>query len=74
MTYFIVLDEAPIRKSRPKYDLMHGDPDTASGFFRASATTMKALLRHVPVGETVYRVYLARTDGKTGKKVIHVQV
>lgn len=69
--YFIVLDEAPVKGSpTPKYDLMQGDPDDATGFHRASGRTIRGLLAKVPAGEPAYRVYLSRTDGKTGSKRI----
>lgn len=69
--YFIVLDLAPIKGSpTPTYDLLHGDHEKAIGFKQASAHTIKALLAKVPAGEPVYRTYLARTDGKTGTKLI----
>lgn len=69
--YFIVLDEARVKgSSTPKYDLMFGCPDEAIGSFQKSSKTIKSLLQKVPTGETVYRTFLQRTDGKTGKKVL----
>ncbi len=69
--YFIVMDEAPIKGSPvPKYDLMFGDPDEATGTLQASASTIQALVFKVPDGCPVYRVYLRRTDGKEGKKLL----
>jgi len=70
-SYFVVLDLAPVKGSpTPKYDLMYGNPDTATGYLEMSGKTIKSLLRMVPMDEPVYRVYLQRTDGKTGKKQI----
>jgi hypothetical protein len=76
--YFIVLDEAPIKGSpTPKYELMFGNIKTAVGFHVTDrrnndiyGKTMKELLHHVPKGFDVYRVYIHRTDGKTGYKLI----
>jgi hypothetical protein len=69
--YYIVLDEAPIKHhSTPLYSLMQGNIKTAVGFQLAQAHTIKELVRRVPKSETVYRVYLHRTDGKTGLKII----
>ena len=69
--YFIVLDKAKIEGHGPEYHLMFGDPDEAVGTFQAKSPTIKALLA-LPstTGETVYRTYLQRTDGKTGKKLL----
>jgi hypothetical protein len=49
---------------------MQGNIKTAVGFQLAQAHTIKELVRRVPKSETVYRVYLHRTDGKTGLKII----
>lgn len=69
--YFVCLDEAPIKGSpTPKYDLLCGDPDAAVGVLIASAETIATLLVKAPAGCPVYRTYLRRTDGKTGKKLI----
>lgn len=69
--WFITLDEAPIAgHPTPKYCLMEGDPDTACGFHRAEGRTIKALVAQVPPGVKVYRVYLARTEGKEGKRLL----
>lgn len=69
--HFIVLDEAPIKGSpTPKYQLLYGDPSEAVGGDRGYATTISALLRRVPVGEKVWRVFLQRTDGKTGGRLL----
>lgn len=66
--YFIVLDSVRHNGNSPKYDLCFGNPDDAIGVDRGSARTVKALVRKVPAGEKVYRVYLQRTDGREGKK------
>jgi hypothetical protein len=76
--YYIVLDEAPIKgHPTPKYDLMFGDIEKTTGYrvrdkFNndASSRTIKTLLYLVPKSEKVYRVYLRRTDGKTGHKLL----
>lgn len=69
--FFVVLDEAPIKgSSTPKYDLMYGDFERATGFIEGSGRTIKELLARVPAGEPVYRTYLTRTDGKTGFKQV----
>jgi hypothetical protein len=76
--YFIILDEAPIKRHpTPVYRLMHGNIKTAVGYSVMNrhnepvrATTIKSLLASVPKNESVYRVYLHRTDGKTGYKLI----
>lgn len=68
--YFIVCDMIGRSRKWRKYHLMKGDPETATGFFEHEADTIKSLLRKVPASETVYRVYLQRTDGKTGMEVI----
>jgi hypothetical protein len=76
--YFIVLDEAPIKKHpTPKYTLHFGNINTAVGVNvrdrhnnDAESRTITALLYLVPKTDKVYRVYLWRTDGKTGYKLI----
>jgi hypothetical protein len=76
--FFIVLDEAPIKRHpTPVYRLMYGNIKTAVGYSvtnrhnePARATTIKKLLAIVPETKNVYRVYLHRTDGKTGYKLI----
>lgn len=65
--YFIVLDEAPIEGSpRSKFDLMRGNPETATGIHIASATSVRKAVNKAPANAPVCRVYLERTDGKTG--------
>lgn len=67
--YYVVLDQAPIG-SRPKYDLLFGDPDDAVGVLVASANTIKDLVSQVPETEDVWRTYLRRTDGHGGKTLL----
>ncbi len=71
--YFIVLDEAPIKGSpTPKYDLLFGNPDTVIGCMQATGRTIKELIKKLTKEELCYRVYLNRTDGKTGKKRLKI--
>ncbi len=63
---FVVKDEAG---SRPKFMLLLGTPETATGVHRDTALTIKALLAKVP-GKEVHRTFLSRTDGKEGTKII----
>lgn len=72
--YFIVLDEAPItlhgEQTEPKYDLLLGNPEEASGFVLSSADNVNTLVRRVPKGYPVYRSFLRRTDGREGVEII----
>lgn len=70
--YFVVLDKAPTRGAPVgEYALMFGDPETAIGVQRAAGPTIYKLLdQHVPKDEPVYRVFLQRTDGHGGVKLI----
>lgn len=69
--YYVVLDEAPIKGSpTPLYVLMQGSLEDAIGLSRGSATTIRELVRQVPEDRDVYRVFLQRTDGKTGHELI----
>lgn len=69
--YFIVLDEAPIKgHPTPKYVLCFGNPDTTIGTHKAEHRTIKELVRKAGKGEEVWRVYMNRTDGYTGKKLL----
>ena len=65
--YYIVLDSAP---PSPVYALMIGDKETAIGTEWKQGKTIKELLRRVPKDTACFRVYLQRTDGKTGYKRI----
>ena len=68
--YFIIMDEAPIRQSRPAYQLCYGTIETATGYTIAAHHTIKALVAKVKPIEDVYRVYLQRTEGREGSKLI----
>jgi hypothetical protein len=63
--YFIVLDAAP-----STYQLCRGTTSDAIGVTLAEGRTIKSLVAQVQPQHDVYRVYLARTDGKTGAKLI----
>ena len=55
----------------PAWCLLVGDTDTACGLPIAyPMKTQKACVDAAPAGVPVWRVYLKRTDGKTGKRLI----
>lgn len=72
--YFIILDQAPIRRSKPVYQLCYGNYETATGYTIAESHTIKALVAKVKPIESVYRTYLQRTDGRVGFKLLRAGI
>lgn len=73
--YFIILDKAPVKgETLAWYQCYFGNAYAALGTLQCQGRTIRGLLEQIPAGEAVYRVFLKRTDGKTGKKLLRKAV